>query len=185
MEQIWDGVRGWADAQISHFVNCTFLYSHPDILADLCLPLEGRTTFNRSHYALAIAAESFAKAIEEHRLTAEEFWPEPVETLLVKLQKFSKQLYDRGFALWAFLEDIPTPSHRGPGNRREIAYANAMVHTLESIGFLSRERQDMVIAVLTEVVFGHAEGNEVQPERIRARRKRRRKVIGKGDNCHN
>jgi hypothetical protein len=181
MEEIWEKVAGWPDAQISILTRSAFLYASPCMLADLILPPEKRVGSGQTSFELAHAAEGFANAIEKHRTLAQEFWPESLESLSPKLREFSKRLYDRWFALWSSLEGIPTPSRRGQGDHLELAYGNAITHTLENIGGLSRERQDVVVAVLTNVVFFHAEGNEVQAEAIRARR-RRKSRSGEGDN---
>jgi hypothetical protein len=85
--------------------------------------------------------------------------------------------------LWSSIEAIPTPNRRGRGDRREIAYGNAIVSDLEKKGGLTGERQDELVAALASVVFGHTESKEVKAETIRTRRQRRRRAIrsGKGD----
>jgi hypothetical protein len=143
------------------------------MLANLSRP---NRDIGQSAYQLSDAAGSFANAIEKDPTLAQQFWPEPLESLLPKLREFSKRLYDDWFALWSSLESIPAPSPRGPGDRLERAYGNAIAHTLENIGGLSRERQNIVIAVLTNVVFFHHEGNEIPAETIKVRRRRRRRT---------
>jgi hypothetical protein len=181
MEEIWEKVAGWPDAQISYLTRSAFLYATPYILADLVQPPEKRAGLGGASYELYFWAEQFANALEKHRMQANELWPEPVENLLPKLREFSKQHHDRCFELWSSLKGIPTPNLRGPGDRREIAYGNAIVSTLENIGGLTRERQDELVAVLTNVVFCHAEANEVQPETIRVRRRRKKRAIRSGE----
>ncbi|HEV7982715.1 MAG TPA: hypothetical protein VGP86_07445 [Xanthobacteraceae bacterium] len=183
MEEIWETVAGWPDAQISILTRSAYFYAMPCILADLVQPPEKRVGLGQASYELFFWAKHFADALERHRVQADELWPQPVEDLLPKLREFSKQLYDRWFAVWSSLEQIPAPNLRGPGDRREIAYGNAIVGTLEHIGGLTRERQDELIAALTNVVFFHAEGNEVQAETIRVRRRRKSRAIraGEGD----
>jgi hypothetical protein len=182
MEEIWKTVAAWPDAQISHLTHSAFLYAMPGMLADLILVPQKRGLGYES-FELSYTAKSFADAIEKHRTLAEEFWPESSESVLPKLREFSERLYDRWFALWTSIEDISAPSRRGLGDHFELAYGNAITHRLEQIGGLSRERQDVVVAVLTNVVFSRAEGNEVQAETIKARRRRKRKATqpGMGD----
>ena len=175
MEEIWKAIHGWADEQIEFFAESMFLFTCPDILTDLTLTPERRVLISRSNYELSITAEELAKTIERNLPQAAELWPGPIEIFLQKLREFSQKQSARGLALWSSLEDIPTPNRRGRGNRREIAYGNAITTRLETIGSLSNDKQDMVIAVLTDVVFGHSEGGEVDPGRIKARRKRKRR----------
>jgi hypothetical protein len=181
MEEVWEKLAGWPDAQISYLTQSAFLYATPGMLADLILPPEKRLGLGQASFELSYAAKSFVDAIEKHRTLAEEFWADSFESLLPKLRKFSRRLYDDWFALWSSFETIPAPSRRGLGDHFEIAYGNAITRTLENIGRLSRERQDIVVAVLTNVAFRHAGDNEVQAETIRSRRRRKKRAIRSGE----
>jgi len=175
METVWPAIQNWNDSQIEHFVRLALLFADPNILTDLTLPPEQRLYLSKGPYSLQITAEQFAEAIEANRAEAAMFWPGIVEDILPKLHAFSKQQYDYGFGLWSSIQDITAPNRRGKGEPREIAYGNAMTRTLESILALTRDKQEQVIATLTEVVFGYSTGEKIDPDRIKARRKRARR----------
>ena len=175
METVWPAIQNWNDSQIEHFVRLALLFADPNILTDLTLPPEQRLYLSKGPYSLQITAEQFAEAIEANRAEAAMFWPGIVEDILPKLHAFSKQQYDYGFGLWSSIQDIPAPNRRGKGEPREIAYGNAMTRTLEEIGALSFDKQNHVVAVLTDVIFDHSNAERVDSERISQRRKRNRR----------
>ena len=179
MEPVWDAVKWFNNQELEFFVGSAVLFAMPVILDDLIHRPEKRIFLSGSSYDLSFAAKHFADALEKHRPNVAEFWPESIEDLLQKLRNFSEQQFRYGMAFWSSLEDIPTPSRRGRGNLREIAYGNALAERLKYIRKLSREQQDTLIAVLTNVAFGHTE-EEVTAETIRARRKRSRRKLKKG-----
>jgi hypothetical protein len=181
MEVVWDKVGGRPDLSIEILTRSAFLYATAVFLADLVQPPEKRAGLGRGCFELSSYAKDFADALEKNRALSNEFWPEPLENLLPKLREFSKQLHDRWFALWSSLEAIPAPNRRGPGDRQQIAYSNAIASDLEKIGGLTRERQDELVAALTSVVFGQDVSKEVKAETIRTRRQRKSRAIRSGE----
>jgi hypothetical protein len=178
MESLWVAIQNWNDGQTEYFVRDAILFALPHVLTDLTLPPERRVLSTSGNYSLWITAERFAETIEANQVEATRFWPEIVKDILPKVRAFSKHQYERGYALWSSMEDISAPDRRGRGTPREIAYGSAMTRTLEKIGALSREKQDEVIAILTQVIFGYPITKRVDPERIKARRKRKRRKSG-------
>jgi hypothetical protein len=174
METIWEFARRWNEGQISHLVDSAVLFAHSGILSDLIEPPKRRISLSKANFELAYYSELLARVIDVNQTQAAEFWPEPIEDFLQKLRTFSGRQYERELALRHSIENISMPSRRGRGKRREIAYGNAIARALESIGALSRKKQDQVIAVLTNVVFHHSDVAELAIDRIRTRRKRGR-----------
>ena len=176
MEAVWDAIRNWTDFNIAHLVQSAFLFAHPIMLTDLTHPPERRVQLGGPNFDLSSAAEHLANTIKKNMPQAADLWPESIEGFLQKLREFSQKQFARGLGLWSSTERIPTPSRRGRGDRSEIAYGNAMADCLEAIGALSRDKRDEIIAVLTNVVFGRSPSEEVDPDRIRARRKRKQRA---------
>jgi hypothetical protein len=175
MEIVWRAIRGWEDAQIIHLVHSAILFANSSMLSMLNEPPEKRVLFSQENYHLGYYAEMFAKAIENNRELAKEFWSEPLGDFLQKLHAFAQHQYDRAQLLWELTAEISMPSRRGRGNRREIAYGNAISKVLKEIGLLSLSKQDEIIATLSEVVFDRSGKKQIDAERIRARRKRDRR----------
>jgi hypothetical protein len=180
MEDVWEAITSWEEHHIIWFAHAAAHYANSFILDHLTLPPERRDLFCGPYYQLSALAELFADALEKNKEQANEHWPwgESVDDTAQKLRAFGEWQFNRGREVWGWLAEIPHPNRRGRGIPKEIAYNNAMNYTLQMIrhdqqqkqkSYLSRNKQDQIIARLTEVIFGQS---EVDADRITARRKR-------------
>jgi hypothetical protein len=173
MSDLWTMLESWAPKV--WLVHLAVHFSAPTILSALERPSEDRDSLAWAEFELGVAARDFATLLEFWGDTAAEFWGEPIGELLQRLNSVADRAFERGAAKQSVYNDIPEPDPRGPGIRKQLAFREAMSRRLERIcekHRLSKQKQDVVIATITSVVFP---AWDVDVDTIERHRKRRRK----------
>lgn len=173
MSDLWAGLKTWRPKV--WLVQLAVHFSSPAILSALQHPTRERGSLAFAEGQLGFFARHFAVRLEFWRDRAAELWGEPVDALIEHLHSFADVALERGEAIRSVYDYIPEPDRRGRGVREQLAFREALARALERICEqhpLSKQRQDLVVATITGVVFPES---DVDVEAIRQHRRRRRK----------
>lgn len=177
MLALWAEFGQWEPR--ARIVQLAVYFSTPRMLSALKKPPQDREFLAFPEHLLAAAAEDFAVLLEFWPESAAQFWEEPIKTLIERLRSFATAAFERGKARQSAYDYIPEPSRRGPGNRTQLAFREALSRVLLRICEehpLPTEAQDRIISTITSVVFPKWPADPEAVRRQRLRRDRKQKT---------
>jgi hypothetical protein len=176
MSALWAELGKWPPGALS-VVQLATHFSTPTILSILKKPSEERAS--PEYTSLGVAAEDFVMQLEWWTSAATELWGEPVGALVERLRAFATAAFERAKASQMVYGYIPEPNRRGRGNRKQLAFREALSRALQRLSEdapLPKERQDSIIATITSVVFLEAPVDVETIKRHRQRQQRRQRA---------
>jgi hypothetical protein len=180
MSALWSEVKDWEPGP-QVIVQLADFFSAPRLLSSLEVPPEERVGLSWPEQPLGLAAENLVFLLVSWPDAAAKLWGEPIDELAKRLRAFAIAALKRASAKQSAYDYIPEPSRRGRGNRNQLAFREAIYQTLQRLSQghpLSRERQDVIVATLSTVVFQQP----VDVETVRRHRQRQKRKQASRDN---
>jgi len=187
MTDLWNEVLQWPTSAVQWLLMNASRFSQERICDTLAEPPADRIMLVWPQFHLALNADALADAIERHSPEATdlttELWGELPAEFAQRVREFSKLAFQTAEALRSQFDHIPAVSKRGLGTPRQTAFRLAIADALASIdpALLTKVRQDKIVAILTNVVFGLQGDREVNAEAVRVDRLRRAKQRGENN----